>query len=304
MFCINRYCCAQISRAATLSVIIGGAIALASYSSAIAGSFSSSDSVYLSVVDKSGPIRVDYEFVGTDIFGLPSLEIYERFRDGDEGLWADVEVKVTIRHRPSHGGGGHWDGWFDDWGWDDDDWGWGNDDWGWGHDDDWGWGHDDDPVDPNYTFIPEDIVVGIDKFVKNKTGINWENFLIQLGTGVGNDPNDDPFVPSSQDDGLYFVGDPMPKEVTSFYGQLQPNGNPTPNNLLWVDGDQDPGDRSIFWFGVNVPGEWFEQDHRDPEYWHAKFTIRQHVNIPEPMTVSLGCIGLSGIALMRRRRGV
>ena len=291
MFFIDRQCCARFLRVAQLSIIIGGAIALATHSPAHAGTIDSSTSVYLSVVDKAGPIAVNYDFAGTDSFGLPSLEIYEKFRNGDDGLWADVEVKVTIHHRHDDGGGNPfkdiWDDIFDDV--------FGG--WGWGHDDDY-----EDPVDPNYSFIPEDIVIGVDKFVKNKTGINWENFLIQLGTGVGEDSNYDPFVPSTQDDGLYFVSDPMPKEVTSFYDQLNPNNNPTPDNLWWVEGDQDPRDRSIFWFGVHVPAEFFVQDHQDPEYWHARFTVRQHVNVPEPTAVSLGLLGLSTGLLIRRNR--
>lgn len=297
MFSINRQCCARPLCVAKLLGIIGGAIALATNTPAIAGTVDSSTSVYLSVVETAGPIWVDYDHVGYDSYGLPSLEIYERFKDtDDEILWADVEVKVTLYH-PSHDGGDNpfkdvWDDIFDKFfrGWP------------------WGPGDGEEEIDPNYSFIPKDIVIGIDKFVKNKTDLRWENFLIQLGTGVGEDPEDDPFVPSTQDDGLYIVTDPMPKEVTSFYDELQANGNPTPDNLFWttdgMTGGQDPWDRSIFWFGVNVPAEFFVQDYKDPDYWHAKFTIRQHVNVPEPTAGVLGLIGLgTGLLGRRRRRG-
>lgn len=294
MFVINRSCCAHTMRAAQIIAIISGVIALVMHSPAPAGSLGS-HSVKLRVVDKSGPIWLEYDHVGTDNFGLPSLEIYEKWKDSDDDvLWADVEVKVTIHHPTDDGGGPFkdiWDGIFDNF--------FGG--WGWGKDD-----KDDDPVDPNYTFVPDDIIIGIDKFVKNKTDIPWDNFLIQLGTGVGNDPNYDPFVPSAPDDGLFIVGDPMPKEVTDLYDPLPPLSIPEPDRL-WFRSEgqapgQDPWDRSIFWFGMNVPGEWFEQDYKDPDYWHARFTIRQHVNIPEPSALALGLFGTSLGLLTGRRR--
>lgn len=277
-------------------------------------------SVDIRVVDKAGPIWVSDSFVREDQFGLPSLRIYETFKDyGQVGpLWADVEVKVSVRHGSSHSGFPFDIPFWPDWGWVSNGsdgassaslWGGsdsGGSGWGWGGWDDWGWGHDDPPADPN--FSPQSLVAGIDKFVKNGTSSHWNNFRIGLGTGIG-----DNYVPSGPGDGLYVVTDPEPKEVTSFYGDLFPSQGPESSSELeidelewFADGSNNPGqapwDKSTFWFGVHIPDHMFYQDSYDPDVWHAKFTIRQHTDngIPEPATGVTLLMGSLAVLLRRR----
>ena len=285
--------------------------------------------VKISVVDHTDGIRVRDRYTGIDDFGLDSLKIHEKYYDdGADSFWSDVEIKVSVRAEddyPHDPFGGKFFDW--DWDW---DWGWGWDskfgrggkrDWGgWGgwHDDCWDDFYDDchcdDDEPQDSVFDPNGFRIGIDKFVKNYTDTDWENFSIALGTGLGNDPNDPyAFTPSVDDDGLYFLTDPMAKEMTDYYDpNYMVEGGDEPDAMLWQVGDGYPGqghgDKAIFWFGVQIPDWMFE---RDGDYWHAKFTIRQHAEspdsgneLPEPTTVVLGLIGLVGGMVRRGKQAL
>ena len=292
--------CARRICAAFLAGLVCCALTFAMHPSAHAGSLNTS--VKLQVVDYEGPIWLDYEFVGTDSHGLPSLEIYEKWHGRDQGprYWADVEVKVTVRHKqPRYGHdygdlGDSFKSFYEDMV---------NKYFPWRNG---GSGNDHEEVDPNYgvdpPYTPEDVVVGIDKFAKNKTPTHWYDFLMVLGTGLGDD-----FEPSHGQDGLYFVADPMPKELKHFYKNPPESGGPESDYLHWfADGENYPGqgykDRSAFWFGINVPADLFYPDQHDSSYWHARFTIRQHTGIPEPTSIALGLLGATALLARRRSR--
>lgn len=294
-------CCARGLRAAALVCLAWCALSLICSTDSHATFYHyGSPSVYIEVVDKDGPIRVYDDFVRHGEGGLPSLNLFEKYKPSDDpnGYWSAVEVEVSVRVEDSWGHGHHsYSHWFD-WWCDDED--------GWG--DDW---EDDDPAGPGSVYI------GIDKFVKNKTGDDWSNFRIELGTGIGDD-----YTASDDDDGLYFTSDPMNKEVTSNY---DPTPIQTDDSLMWVsDGTnypgQEDGDKSIFWFGVHVPQELFELEsggggwghwgHHGAEYWKARFTIYQHVDVPidpmdivpEPATAMLMLLGSLSCGLVRNRK--
>jgi hypothetical protein len=254
-------------------------------------------SIDIEVIDFAGPIEVDDQFVGVASNGLPTIEIYETYyQTGDERrFWSDVELRVTVR--PHDGGSDNpftsiFDNihdFFDDitnifnWG------NQGEDSGESGGDDSNGW---------------PGVVIGIDKFVKNRTDYNWDRFRIELGTGLGNQ-----FVPSDGLDSLYIVDDPMVKETTNFYDDPPLQDLPTSDYLQWnADGNGHPGqgydDMAGFWFGVNIPEEMFELDSFGGNYSTARFTLRQHTDdgLPEPTTLVLLMAGAVVGSLSRKNR--
>ncbi len=291
-FCLK--CCACVIRGvAALGLIL---FALSSVDSSVSHATSLSHGSYsidIEVIDTAGPIWVEDQFTGTASNGLPTIEIHEKFsQPGDDSrFWADVELKVTVR---THDGGDNpiksifdeIDDIFDkvfnifNWGSQGDDWSTSGE-----TPDDW----------------QDNVVIGIDKFVKNRTGVEWRDFRIELGTGIGGE-----FVPSDASDNLYIVSDPMAKEVTSFYNDPPGQDNPISDFLQWTTNGVDrfgqtDGDRAGFWFGVHVPYELFEPDPHDSDYWRARFTLRQHTGVPEPATGVLLLAG-SMICLLCRKR--
>ena len=304
--------CARLVRAVAFLVLALGVLSQIDRSVAHATFFSyGSPKVHIKVVDKAGPIRGRSSFTRYGEGGLPTLNIFEKaYSDGDRSFWADVEVEVKVRLKQNH--------------WDHFKGGLSPDFYKW-----WCADHyddpffDPDPYDPTPP-QPEGMVIGIDKFVKNKTDSVWPNFRIELGTGLG-----DEFVPSTDQDGLYFVTDPMAKEVTDNFlnppfqtdDKLQwnaPSMPPLPPTTGPPSGGnppgQQPGETSIYWFGVHVPAEFFEkpsQPHkksfwhynRKDGYWRARFTLRQHADVPidpdiivpEPSSVILAMFGIVGV---------
>lgn len=270
-------------------------------------------SVNVEVVNSAGNIWVNDQFAGTDSHGLPSIEIHEKFHpsDGDTRFWGDVELEVKVRLHDGYGGtngdnpitsifdgiNNVLDNAFNIFNW-------GNQDSGWGD----GCYSQCVPDGETPDQWHDDVVIGIDKFVKNYTGEPWKSFLIEFGTGTGED-----FTALNSSSGPYFVSDPMPKEVTSFYDTYPQQNGPPADYLLWTtDGDGHPGqangDKAVFWFGVNVPYELFEQDPWDDHKWKARFTLRQHSsnsinpNVPEPATGMLLLAGLMASLLSRKEQ--
>ena len=109
--------------------------------------------------------------------------------------------------------------------------------------------------------------------------------------------------PNQTQDMLQWDSDLMPPS-TSMTGP--PPGGNTPG--------QQPKETSAFWFGVHVPAEFFEEPSKPHKngfwhynkrdgYWRARFTLRQHVDmpvdpdteIPEPSTVVLAWMGIVGV---------
>ena len=297
MHLINVECCARIlRRVATLGLALF-ALDLVESSTCDATSLSHGSYVVdIRVIESAGPIRVDSQYTGVAGNGLPTVEIYEKFRQRGDArrYWADVELKVKVR--APHSGDGHDDGSifdgihgiFDDildlFSHDNQT------------DESWIGGESD----PNVW--DKEVVIGIDKFVKNRTEVDWRSFRIELGTGVG-----DSFVPSHGADGLYIVSDPMAKETTSFYVDPPARDFPGSDYLHWSTNGQDhPGqgydDRAGFWFGVNIPPQMFEVDPYHDGYWRARFTLRQHTGVPEPTTAMLLLVGATTGLLRRGKR--
>ncbi len=272
-------CCARILRGvATLGLAL---FALNLVESSVCHATSLSHGSYvidIQVVNSAGPIRVGDQYTGVANNGLPTIEIYEKFTQpgNEQRFWADVELQVKVRSR--YGDDDHHDGsFFDDihdifdnilnlFPWNNEE----EDNWSQGGEGPGDW--------------QDDVVIGIDKFVKNRTGVDWRGFRIELGTGIG-----DGFVPSGAQDDLYIVSDPMAKETTSFYDDPPGRNFPGSDYLQWTsDGvsrfGQSDGDRAGFWFGVHIPQDMFEPSSRDHGCWNARFTLRQHTGMPEPTT--------------------
>ena len=271
------------------SCVLGLGITSLTHASTI--STSSEAAVELAVVGYEGPIGLTYKFEGTDSFGLPSLTINEEFNTsaGPPPLWADVEVEVTLEATSDPNSapeeGGIFDSIFDRFRGIFDRF------------DFLGGGHDPEVEDTSEPFTPHSVVVGLDKVVLNSTDLLWPDFRIELGDGLGSS-----FVPSTAGDGLYFVSDPAPDEVTDFYDDPPLTGGGSEADVLhwFTDGSAGPGqgdnEEGIYWFGVQVPAELFVQDPVHTQFWNARFTLRQHVarGIPEPSTLvlmSLASIG-------------
>ena len=297
-------CCARTLRGvATLGLALF-ALDLVDSSSCDATSLSHGTYVVdIQVVESAGPIKVRDEYVGVANNGLPTIEIYEKFfqRGDQRRFWSDVVLKVKVRDRhnghydwPSYDGHGFFDDIFDifDWGNKEDD--------RWSQDGQNGSDpNSQDGSDPN--FWDKDVIIGIDKFVKNRTDVDWHDFRIELGTGIGPD-----LVPSMYSDGLYFVSDPMAKETTSFYENPPERDYPHSEFLQWnADGESHPGqgynDRAAFWFGVNIPKRMFRPDPNHEGYWQAYVTLRQHTGLPEPQSLVLLLIGAVVSFTFRKR---
>lgn len=265
--------------------------------------FGSSSSVSIRVVDSAGPIDVTYDFTGTASNGLPTIEIYEKLFQPTPGgtetvLWSDVQIEICVN---KGGDGSVVDGIND------------------------AIDHINDIIDNFFGFLnnnntnnnynsnqygePENgegwengIDIGIDKFVKNKAGVLFPNYRIVLGTGLG-----DSFMPSTPGDDLYILSSPMPKEVT-YYFENPPGAGA--DYLQWTsDGVNKPGlnnqQEATFWFGVHVPQSLFTQSTQDGDVWKARFTIRQHAEIPEPTSLvllGLGVLATSFTCRSRRER--
>ncbi|MCA9229340.1 MAG: PEP-CTERM sorting domain-containing protein [Planctomycetales bacterium] len=295
----NGESCARSLRSATALGLAWCALSLIDYSVAHA-TFLHHDApdVQIKVVDHAGPIWVWDHFNRSGEGGLPSINIFEKYHGSDDSpsYWSDVEVQVTVRVEQDHHGNPF--DWFNPFR--------GSHDWGWPPGWDWDWCWDDDQwnTDPS---PPEDLQIGVDKFVKNHTGVTWNRFEVKLGTGVG-----DNFVPSDGQDNLYFTTDPMVKEVTSYYSD-PPQQNE--DSLVWLADGGSPGqenhDVAIFWFGVHIPQELFEPVPHFEGKWRATFTLRQHADvsinpdntIPEPASMLLLLTGaiMSTAGRWRRR---
>lgn len=260
--------------------------------------FGSSSAVSIRVVDTAGPIDVDDDFTGTASNGLPTIEIHEKLFQPNQGgtetvLWSDVEIEICLDKGSDGSVIDKIDDAIDDikdlidkfFG------SWGN--------------NNNNQTQQNYGPEEENdwengVEIGIDKFVTNKAGILIPAYRIVLGTGIGDD-----FVPSSPDDDLYFLSDPMPKEVTDYFENPPGANNPFSDYLQWTsDGMNAPGlnntQRATFWFGVHVPRDLFTTDPRDEDKLKARITLRQHTEVPEPTSLVLLCVGAFATAFPRR----
>jgi len=301
-------CCARTLRGVAALGLALIALNLVNSSSCYATSLSHGTYVVgIQVVESAGPIKVRDEYVGVANNGLPTIEIYEKFlqRGDQRRYWSDVVLKVKVRHRqhdwpsydwpsyewPSYDDHGYFDDFFD-WGNNEDDW-WGN------NDDDW-WSQDgQDGSDPN--FWDKDVVIGVDKFVKNRTDSHWNEFRIELGEGIGQE-----LTLPGYSHGPYFVSDPMAKETTSFYEEPPGRDYPRSDYLQWEAGGrrhpgQGYGDRAGFWFGVKIPKEKFEPVPDHEGYWEAYVTVRQHTGVPEPQSLVLLLVGAVASFTCRKR---
>jgi hypothetical protein len=296
--------CARTSRVAAVLGLALIALHLVNPSICYATTLShGSYSIDIEVIDYAGPVEVSDQYTGVASNGLPTIEIYEKFYQtgNEQRYWSDVELRVKVR--PYDNGGGSGDGSgsdnpitsifdnihniFDDI---NNVFNWGNQ----GEDD-----CDSGGADPNGW--QEDVVIGIDKFVKNRTDNDWDRFRIVLGTGIGNQ-----FVPSDSLDSLYIVSDPMAKETANFYNEPPQRDFPDSDYLQWnADGNSHTGqgyrDRAGFWFGINVPQEMFVLDPNGCDFT-AQFTLRQHTGtgVPEPTTLVLLMAG-TVIGSLRRK---
>ncbi len=286
------YHCARIGHRLLAICLVLVAFSCFDHSSSFATSFdlgsifgSSSPALEIRVVDTAGPIEVDHAFTGIASNGLPTIEVYEKLRQPPDGngsetnFWSDVQIEVIKRTGDDHS--------IID--------------------------QIDDIIDHIFGFLNKNlgnsqssgedwedgIDVGIDKFVKNKTGVLLTQYRIVLGMGIG-----DNFVPSTPGDDLYIRSSPMPKEVTDLFESPPGAGE---DNLQWTsDGVNKPGlnneQEAVFWFGVHVPRKLFMQDPQDDDVWKAQFTIRQHTAVPEPTVLVLFSLGALTVTCSGRFR--
>jgi hypothetical protein len=118
--------------------------------------------------------------------------------------------------------------------------------------------------------------------VDNNTGINWSNYTMQLGYGLGAG-----FVQSNGNDGLTFDS---------------PNYTPTPNSTVFAQVTLAP--TQLFFFdGIQSTGSQIYQVYIDVPDGIQSFTLRQYPTpVPEPGTLALSAIALGGLGLLKLRR--
>lgn len=152
--------------------------------------------------------------------------------------------------------------------------------------------------------VGQDVMMAIDKDVRNQTPDLWTDFHMTLGQGAGAG-----FVESDEFDFLFFKDQPPPIEETGAFHNPPMMDDPSAADNLWWFWDpangnpgQPPGTVSDFWLGINVPDSLFDSPTGDRTM--AIFTLRQHATIPEPSSIALLALGGVGAVLtLARRRG-
>jgi hypothetical protein len=139
-----------------------------------------------------------------------------------------------------------------------------------------------------------EVVLALDKFVKNFSSTEFFAFDLVLGTGLG--PG---FMPSGPGDGLNFISAPMPKEEMGNF-PIPPIAMPPgmPDMLSFGPGLQmTGGDEAGYWLALTV------SDAIDGVIdGVAKFTLLQvPMAIPEPGSAALLLFAMAGLTRKRRR---
>lgn len=147
-------------------------------------------------------------------------------------------------------------------------------------------------VPPNPDGTPRTVMIPVNEDVLNLTGLHWDDYHIELGTGGFGKP----FVRSGEDDQLFFKDDPAPKNTDHFKNPPMKDDLVDPDALWWFGGKGvDSGQITNFMYTINV----FDNGNDGLE----QFTLRQRASVPEPSTVlGLLALGTLGAASTLKRK--
>ena len=136
------------------------------------------------------------------------------------------------------------------------------------------------------------VMIPVNEDVLNLTGLHWDDYHIELGTGGFGKP----FVRSDEDDQLFFKDDPAPKNTDHFKNPPMKDDLVDPDALWWFGGKGvDSGQTTNFMYTINVS----DKDGDGVE----RFTLRQRASVPEPASIlSLLALGTIGAASALKRK--
>jgi hypothetical protein len=145
-----------------------------------------------------------------------------------------------------------------------------------------------DYIDIEFSVAPSNGVTEyqVSEFVDNNTGGPWSSYLMQLGTGTGNN-----FQLSALNDGLDFDSPTYDLPPTS--GAFPIVNAPDEDQLVFSGGGGHGNGAQPYAFRIDVPDMGVEFGH---------FTLRQiPTAVPEPAAIVLALMSVIGLASLRRR---